>query len=324
MKFQNYLLFFLPSLLVSSCHSDEIDDNSPVVDYPNEDFPHTHYSDYFDVVNDEGITLSYRITSLKNHTCELAIGAPGEVIIPERIWCDSLQAEFYVASIGEDAFSDYDFSHSRNPTYVQFPNSLKIVHKNAFFTATELKEIILPEGVCEVEEYAFEQMRANRISIPSTLTRISPLSFFSIPTLSIIEVHPDNPRYYAEDNVLYNKEKTTIVKFPGSKAYKYTIPNDVTTIGAYAFHDCGILQSIVIPASVTRIGKWAFLGTEKLKSYTVLATTPPTLDYPAWNTFSYEPWTGRVFATFHVRPECLDAYKNDPQWGELDLVGDAK
>lgn len=47
-----------------------------------------------------------------------------------------------------------------------------------------------------------------------------------------------------------------------------TIPNGVTSIGKYAFVDCGLLQSITIPDSVTSIGKEAFWGCDELKCIT--------------------------------------------------------
>ncbi len=44
-----------------------------------------------------------------------------------------------------------------------------------------------------------------------------------------------------------------------------TIPDDVTSIGSYAFEDCTGLTSIIIPNSVTSIGGSAFQGcTEKV------------------------------------------------------------
>ena len=55
-----------------------------------------------------------------------------------------------------------------------------------------------------------------------------------------------------------------------------TIPNSVTSIGAFAFYHCssgsfgsGGLQSVTIPDSVTSIGKSAFEGCSKLISFTI-------------------------------------------------------
>ena len=43
------------------------------------------------------------------------------------------------------------------------------------------------------------------------------------------------------------------------------IPDNVTSIGNYAFQDCTSLESITIPDSVTSIGACAFHGCTSLK-----------------------------------------------------------
>jgi hypothetical protein len=58
--------------------------------------------------------------------------------------------------------------------------------------------------------------------------------------------------------VLFNKDKTTLVAYPGGKQGAYTIPNSVTSIGKRAFYGCKFLTSVTIPNSVTSIGYEAF------------------------------------------------------------------
>ena len=49
----------------------------------------------------------------------------------------------------------------------------------------------------------------------------------------------------------------------------YTIPEGVSTIGAFAFHGCSSLTSINIPDSVTNIGTFAFYNCNSLKSINI-------------------------------------------------------
>jgi hypothetical protein len=58
--------------------------------------------------------------------------------------------------------------------------------------------------------------------------------------------------------VLFNKNQTTLIEFPGGRAGSYTISNSVTSIGAYAFYSCIHLTNVTIPSSVTSIGDYAF------------------------------------------------------------------
>ena len=50
---------------------------------------------------------------------------------------------------------------------------------------------------------------------------------------------------------------------------EYTIPNNVTSIGEWAFRDCSSLTSITIPDSVTSIGEYAFCGCSSLESINI-------------------------------------------------------
>lgn len=90
-----------------------------------------------------------------------------------------------------------------------------------------------------------------------------------------------------------------------------TIPNNVTSIGGYAFNTCIALRNVTIPSSVTSIGSSAFeyCGSTTGKcTFTILATTPPTLenDYTVFT-------TARVEAIY-VPAESVNAYKTAQNW----------
>jgi len=95
------------------------------------------------------------------------------------------------------------------------------------------------------------------------------LNSIRYPKLTTIEVASGNANYYSEDNILFNKDKTTIIIYPKNKEGAYNIPNGVTTIEASAFNGCKNLTSIIIPNSVTRIGASAFYGCDSLTSVTI-------------------------------------------------------
>jgi hypothetical protein len=128
--------------------------------------------------------------------------------------------------------------------------------------------------------------------------------------------------------VVFNKDKTTLVAYPGGKQGAYTIPNSVTSIGDSAFYYCPSLTSITIPNSVTEIaygafsgcssltsidipdgvtsiGNSAFSGCKSLKTITCEAITPPTLG--SYNNLS------NVTAVY-VPAESVEAYKTATNW----------
>ena len=85
-----------------------------------------------------------------------------------------------------------------------------------------------------------------------------------------------NNKYFSSDEngVLYNKDKTKLIRFPsGSLKSEYTIPDSVVSICDYAFYDfdngCEKLTRVTIPDSVISIGNKAFHGCASLTSVTL-------------------------------------------------------
>ena len=80
-----------------------------------------------------------------------------------------------------------------------------------------------------------------------------------ISSLTFIDVGINNPNYSSEEGVLFNKDKTILIRYPSGREDKtYTIPDSVTQISEQAFEGCISLTSIIIPDSVTRIGRDTF------------------------------------------------------------------
>jgi hypothetical protein len=80
-------------------------------------------------------------------------------------------------------------------------------------------------------------------------------------------VENGNPNYDSRQNcnaiIETNKDKLIV----GCK--NSTFPNDITSIGDFAFSGCAELGSILLPSSIQNIGKGAFQRCSKLKSINV-------------------------------------------------------
>ena len=73
------------------------------------------------------------------------------------------------------------------------------------------------------------------------------------------------------DGVLFNKDKTELIKYPSGKTEtEYIVPDSVKSIENSAFEGCSNLTSIEIPKSVTSIGTFAFIACSNLTSITIL------------------------------------------------------
>lgn len=88
------------------------------------------------------------------------------------------------------------------------------------------------------------------ITIPNSITTITPNAFNNSPSLKQIIVEAGNPNYATKDGVLFNKGFTKLIAYPEAKASTYIIPDNVKTIEMYAFSFCKSLTSVIIPNSV--------------------------------------------------------------------------
>jgi hypothetical protein len=173
-------------------------------------------------------------------------------------------------SIAVDAFSESYLEA------VTIPASVISIEAGAFFNCSRLTSIALSEGVGSIGGGAFFNCnKLPSITIPASVTAIGDNAWGDCPSLSEIRVASNNSVYSSEEGVLFNKDKTTLVRCPQGKiSTSYTLPASVTSIGAYAFYDCNRLESMTIPASVTSIGESAFSGCSSLTGITVASNNP--------------------------------------------------
>ena len=96
------------------------------------------------------------------------------------------------------------------------------------------------------------------IRIPKNVIFIGENALNNCECLTNIDVESDNPNYTSENGILYNKNKTEIICFPGGISGKFTIPSGVTKIRAHAFDNCEKLTYVEVPPNVTQIDPNAF------------------------------------------------------------------
>jgi hypothetical protein len=105
---------------------------------------------------------------------------------------------------------------------------------------------------------AFYGTQLMGVTIPDRVTDIGEGVFDSCSSLTAITVDARNPAFSSVDGVLFSKDMTTLIAYPGGKkSSSYTIPDSVTSIGDWAFANTP-LTSITLPNSVTSIGFGAF------------------------------------------------------------------
>ena len=219
-------------------------------------------------------SYSYRI-SIKSVIVENGVTSIGNHAFYKCSNLTSVTIPNSVTSIGE-----YAFSYCTGLTSVTIPNSVKSIREYAFNYCTGLTSITIPNSVKSIREDAFYCCRGlTSVTIPNSVTSIGEYAFWGCSGLTSFNVASDNSNYCSVDGILFNKDKTTLIQYPGAKQGAYTIPNSVTSIGYEAFAGCSGLTSVTIPNSVTSIGDGAFGDCSGLTSVTIPNSVTSIGDY---------------------------------------------
>ncbi len=141
---------------------------------------------------------------------------------------------------------------------VELSEKVESIGGYAFYGCSSLTHIELPENLISIGELAFEGCSSlTDIEIPSGVTNIGTRAFGYCNSLNSINVVEENKVYSTYDGILYNKDKSILLQYPGGKD-TIAFPKGVASIGKVAFCGCKNLRSICLPQSITDIGDYAF------------------------------------------------------------------
>ncbi|MBR2414034.1 MAG: leucine-rich repeat domain-containing protein [Clostridia bacterium] len=147
-------------------------------------------------------------------------------------------------------------------TTIDIADTTKNIALYAFYMS-HIETVTIPDSV-ESLELAFILNWVKTINIGSGVssipTRYGGAEFIQCFNLEEINVDVDNEYYASDENgILFNKDKTEMIKYPeGKKSKSYTVPEGVTTIGTNAFHIVECLGKITLPEGVEVIKDAAF------------------------------------------------------------------
>ena len=177
-------------------------------------------------------------------------------------------------SIGEDAFwgcdiesvyitnlrawCDISFILARQSSAVgSHPFYSGDAAKRLYLNGSEVKDLVIPNGVTDLSYVFYRCSCIKTVSIPSSVTTISPNAFYGCSNMTSVAI-PNSVTIIGEE------------AFGGcSSLTSLNIPNSVITIGVKAFYQCSSMKSVNIPSSVTTINWGAFEGCSSLISVTI-------------------------------------------------------
>lgn len=157
-----------------------------------------------------------------------------------------------VVEIGSHAF------YGTNLTEIAIPDTVKSIGDYAF-VGTSIRELVIPDGVEEVGNLAFSHMRQlEKVTIGAGVTNLLSYCFAKDHMLALVEVSEKNPKYYAEQNCLIEKETGRVI-FCGNQL---TIPDSARILGKGCISEqtADEVEKVWIPSGVTTIESDAFCG----------------------------------------------------------------
>lgn len=208
---------------------------------------------------------------------------------------------------------------------------------------TEIKELVIPDGVTSVKNFnGCDEITS--VIFPNSVISIS--SFIGCSKLKTVVI----PNSVVSIGGFTDCPQLTSFTIPNSVTSigsvflnrcvgitSISIPNSVTSIGNSSFQYCTGLSSIIIPNSVKTIGSEAFAGCSKLKMLTV-GSGVEKIDGSAFSNcselsdvycFSQKvPKTNQTvfkdsyieYATLHVPSASISAYQSVAPWNRFRTV----
>lgn len=161
------------------------------------------------------------------------------------------------------------FSGCKSLAQITLPKGLTAIEQGLFMNCSKLKEIKLPDKIASIGYAAFSECSGLMvIDIPAAVKSINGYAFDSCSGLTAINVNSKNKSYCSSDGVLYNKDRTKLIRCPAAKA-NAPISSSVIEISAGGFEGNSVMTSVIIPSKVSIIGKAAFRNCTKLKNFYV-------------------------------------------------------
>ena len=183
--------------------------------------------------------------------------------------------------------------YSGNATALYIPGEIDghevvAIGDRAFENRTDLRTVMIPDSVTEIEAYSFNNCtNLSNVTLSKSLKYMGGRAFGSCEKITQIEIPKslDNcgnsgyASYHGPFGACSGLKKITFEEgtteissglFRGCTGLEeINIPNSVTEIESSSFEDCINLVSVNIPDSVIKIGNEAFAGCKKIESINI-------------------------------------------------------
>ncbi|KNY29433.1 leucine-rich repeat protein [Pseudobacteroides cellulosolvens] len=223
---------------------------------------------------DKSILLYYPRSKKDTHyTVPLSVTA----ITSHSIACNNLKT----IDIHENVYDIQPYSINSSNSL----ESINVYDENPFFTCSDGilyskdrsrlilypsgksdTEFVIPSNVSIIESAAINSYNLKKITISESVSEILENNFISMQ-LQTIDVDINNPKFSSENGILFDKEKTKLIKYPSAKDNSvFSIPIGVEKVLKYAFAGAFKLVRVNVPGTVKAMEDMAFAACDRLEA----------------------------------------------------------
>lgn len=183
--------------------------------------------------------------------------------------------------IGEWAFANSDI------TEIVFPSTLKEIENVAFYGASRLEKVKIPNNVTKIAIQAFCR-NSKTIEIDCSEFSTKPDDWDSYWNYGQTALFKNS--VYDDDFVYGDETKTSVIALRDRAKGEYNFPSSVKVIGSYVFNDTDNLTDLVIPEGIEKLDFSSIDNNLDLKSLTLPSTIKEIGNYA----FSYCQYLSEV------------------------------
>lgn len=155
---------------------------------------------------------------------------------------------------------------------------------------TDISKYNMDNKISHIADYGLSDVAISELTISSTLETVGEAFLYKCPDLKYIK--GSSPAFVTKDSVLYNYDKSTLLKFPSNHPFT-------------EFH---------LPLSVKYIEKWAFEGVKNLTALYVYKKEPIDIEREVFENVDKDA------LTLYVPYGCKSAYMAAEGWSELTNI----
>ncbi len=228
----------------------------------------------------EGVLYNRDITELIRYPqcCDAEFAVPDTITrIDDYAFADCPCLVRVILNDNVIYLGDHAFSYCPNLKYIDGGLGIQEIPEFCFEGCSSFVEFRIPANVVYVRDFAF-------INCPELQTVIFDRNVREIgigiadlcPNFEGFTIEEENPYFKSEDGVLFNKNGSMLIKYPAIKSENYYIvPRKVRDIAESSFAGNNALTSVIFPNELKTIGRYAFVGCSDLH----VGELPPKLVY---------------------------------------------